>query len=89
MCMHASWLGWRTPPTQIQGNMGYDGIEGPIVEPTPGNAAYGMGGKVVGFNIWHGSDPSKPRGWDKNGADRRFKTDMAVRLCVVCGEHAH
>ena len=59
------------------GNMGYDGIEGPIVQPTPGNAAYGLGGKVVGFNIWHGSDPAKPRGWDKNGANRRFKTDMA------------
>ena len=58
------------------GNMGYDGIEGPIVEPTD-NPAYGMGNRVVGFNVWHGSDPSNPRGWDKNGADRRFKTDMA------------
>ena len=27
--------------------------------------------------MWHGSDPSSPKGWDKNGADRRFKTDMA------------
>lgn len=69
---------------------------GPIVEPTD-SRAYGLGGKVVGFNIWHGSDPKKPRGmyqkeetknthysfmclivgWDKNGADRKFKGDMA------------
>lgn len=61
------------------GNMGYDGIEGPIVQPPDPDEAYlyGLGGKVVGFNIWHGSDPKFPTGWDKAGAPRKYKADMA------------
>lgn len=56
------------------GNMGFDGIEGPLVKASHDT---GLGGRVTGFNSWHGSDPTKPKGWDKNGADRRFKMDMA------------
>eukprot|EP00041_Stephanoeca_diplocostata_P013683 m.241866 g.241866 ORF g.241866 m.241866 type:complete len:442 (+) comp19428_c0_seq1:319-1644(+) len=79
------------------GNMGYDGIEGPIVK-TPATAVRDethtrqkdstasvdassasdtLPGRVVGFNAWHGSKLNAPRGWDKNGAPRRFKVDMA------------
>eukprot|EP00040_Diaphanoeca_grandis_P033923 m.208633 g.208633 ORF g.208633 m.208633 type:complete len:431 (+) comp33016_c0_seq2:252-1544(+) len=59
------------------GNMGYDGIEGPIVKPNTNDDGRSLQGRVVGFNVWHGSDPKNPKGWDKNGAGRRFKGDMA------------
>ena len=32
---------------------------------------------MTGFNSWHGSTLENPKGWDKNGNDRRFKVDMA------------
>lgn len=65
------------------GNMGYDGIEGPIVknshvdgtenglkDATARGADDVLPGRVVGFNAWHGSKLNAPRGWDKNGAPR-------------------
>lgn len=81
------------------GNMGYDGIEGPIVRydskqfnstDTAGGVTRDINGSlgskanleipighVVGFNAWHGSKLNNPQRWDKNGAPRRFKVDMA------------
>ena len=39
--------------------------------------ACSLQGRVTGFNSWHGSTLENPKGWDKNGNDRRFKVDMA------------
>ena len=55
----------------------YDGIEGPRVASAPDDIAGSLGGRLTGFNIWHGSDSDNPRGWDKVGSDRKFPGDMA------------
>ena len=36
------------------GNMGYDGIEGPLVTPEPTDPIDSLQGRLTGFNIWHG-----------------------------------
>mmetsp|Transcript_3610 Transcript_3610/g.8959 ORF Transcript_3610/g.8959 Transcript_3610/m.8959 type:complete len:427 (-) Transcript_3610:102-1382(-) len=59
------------------GNMGYDGIEGPLVAPAQDDPPGSLRGRLTGFNVWHGSDPVSPRGWDKVGAARKFPGDMA------------